>query len=154
MLHAGYVCCHIYLTVVKWTYTQYNNFVYFNSYLYTVLFIEFLGKIPSCVIQQVCSSIAGFRDIEEEQRLRDRPFNLKGGYGFLFPSEFFFRTTQSQNIYVFPEFNICMTITLNQIIYFFLQQNQNIFFSNIGNQNIVGSIFEPIRFLLPVFRFC
>ena len=28
-----------------------------------------------------------------------------------------------------------MTITLNQI-FFFLHQNQNIFFSNIGNQNI------------------
>ena len=26
--------------------------------------------------------------------LRHRPFNLKGGYGFLFRSEFFFRTTQ------------------------------------------------------------
>jgi hypothetical protein len=27
--------------------------------------------------------------------LRDRPFNLQGGgYGFLFRSEFFFRTTQ------------------------------------------------------------
>ena len=25
---------------------------------------------------------------------RGRPFNLKGGYGFLFRSEFFFRTTQ------------------------------------------------------------
>ena len=29
-----------------------------------------------------------------------------------------------------------MTKTLNQIIFFFLQQNQNISFSNIGNQNI------------------
>ena len=29
-----------------------------------------------------------------------------------------------------------MTKTLNQIIIFFLHQNQNIFFSNIGNQNI------------------
>ena len=29
-----------------------------------------------------------------------------------------------------------MTKTLNQIILFFLHQNQNIFFSNIGNQNI------------------
>jgi hypothetical protein len=28
-----------------------------------------------------------------------------------------------------------MTKTLNQIIIFFLHQNQNIFFSNIGNQN-------------------
>ena len=29
-----------------------------------------------------------------------------------------------------------MTKTLQQIIFFFLHQNQNIFFSNIGNQNI------------------
>ena len=29
-----------------------------------------------------------------------------------------------------------MTKTLNQIIFFFLHQNQNIFFSNIGIQNI------------------
>jgi hypothetical protein len=29
-----------------------------------------------------------------------------------------------------------MTKTLNQIINFFLHQNQNIFFSNIANQNI------------------
>jgi hypothetical protein len=29
-----------------------------------------------------------------------------------------------------------MTKTLNQIIFIFLHQNQNIFFSNIGNQNI------------------
>ena len=28
-----------------------------------------------------------------------------------------------------------MIKTLNQIIFFFLHQNQNIFFSNIGNQN-------------------
>ena len=31
-----------------------------------------------------------------------------------------------------------MTKTLNQIIFFFLHQNQNIFFSNIGNQNTVN----------------
>ena len=29
-----------------------------------------------------------------------------------------------------------MTKTLNQIIFFFLHQNHNFFFSNIGNQNI------------------
>jgi hypothetical protein len=29
-----------------------------------------------------------------------------------------------------------MTETLNQIIFFFLHQNQNIFFNNIGNQII------------------
>ena len=62
--------------------------------------------------------------------LRDRPINLKrgGGYGFLFRSEFFFRTTQEleylfflQRIarIFFPASNICyMTKTLNQIIFF------------------------------------
>ena len=64
----------------------------------------------------------------------------------LFRSEFFFRTTREFE-YLF--FLSCkarkifqnltldyMTKTLNQIIIFFLHQNQNIFFSNIGNQNI------------------
>ena len=81
---------------------------------------------------------------------RDRPFNLKGGgvYVFLFRSEKLFRTTREleyfflvQNVtlgYIFFQ-NLTlgyMTKTLNQIISFFLHQNQNIFFSNIGNQNI------------------
>ena len=34
-------------------------------------------------------------------RVRDRPFNLKGGYGFLFRSEIFFRTTQELEYYFF-----------------------------------------------------
>ena len=34
--------------------------------------------------------------------IRDRPFNLKGGgYGFLFRSEFFFRTTQELEYFYF-----------------------------------------------------
>jgi hypothetical protein len=37
----------------------------------------------------------------------------------------------------FPDLTLgYMTKTLNQIIFFFLHQNQNIFFSDIGNQNI------------------
>ena len=59
---------------------------------------------------------------------RDRPFNLKGGggYGFLFRSEFFFRTTRELE-YVFfssrkarnflPEFNIRL---YGLMIYIFL----------------------------------
>ena len=77
---------------------------------------------------------------------RDRPFNLKGGgYGFLFRSEFFFRTTQELEYYFFVTQSTkknfqnttlgYMTKTLNHIIFFFLHQNQNIFFNNIGNQN-------------------
>jgi hypothetical protein len=31
---------------------------------------------------------------EGDMPIRDRPFNLQGGYGFLFRSEFFFLTTR------------------------------------------------------------
>ena len=49
--------------------------------------------------------------------LRDRPFNLQGGYGFLFRSEFFFRTTReleylffcrAKREFFFQEFNITL----------------------------------------------
>ena len=62
--------------------------------------------------------------------VRERPFNLKeGGYGFLFRSEIFFRTTQELEYYFFfvarnANFffqNLTlgyMTKTLNQIIFF------------------------------------
>ena len=76
---------------------------------------------------------------------RDRPFNLQGGYGFLFRSEFFFRTTQeleylffcrAKRKFFFQNLTLCyMTKILNHI-FFPLHQNQNIFFSIIGNQNI------------------
>ena len=70
----------------------------------------------------------------------------RGGYGFLLRSEFFFRSTRELEFIFFcrAKREFCfqsstlgyMTKTLNQIIIFFLHQNQNIFFSNIGNQNI------------------
>jgi hypothetical protein len=85
--------------------------------------------------------------------LRDRPFNLKGrgGYGFLFRSEFFFSNNTRVRIFIFFVAQSAkfffqnstlgyMTKTLNQI-FFFLHQNQNIFSSNIGNQNIFFMIF-------------
>jgi hypothetical protein len=60
--------------------------------------------------------------------LRDRPFNLQGGYGFLFRSQFFFRTTRELEYLFFcrakREFffqNSTLrykTKTLNQIIFF------------------------------------
>jgi hypothetical protein len=78
--------------------------------------------------------------------LRDRPFNLQGGYGFLFHSEFFFRTTQELEYFLFlphkaqiffPKFNIRLYDKNSESDYFFFPPpNQNIFFSNIGNQNI------------------
>ena len=59
-----------------------------------------------------------------DHQLRDRPFNLQGGYGFLFRSEILFGQHESSNIFFFPEINIM------------LYDKKNIFFSNIGNQNI------------------
>ena len=69
-----------------------------------------------------------------------------GGYDFLFDSEIFFRTTQELEYLFFlspkariffPEFNITLYDKNSESDYFvFLHQYQNIFFSNIGNQNI------------------
>ena len=65
---------------------------------------------------------------------------------FLIRSEIFYAQHKSQNIYFccrakreffFQNLTLgYMTNTLNQIIFFFLHQHQNIFFSNIGFQNI------------------
>ena len=68
-----------------------------------------------------------------------------GGYGFLLCSETFFRTTRELEYLFFlsckarnffPEFNIRLYDKNSESHFFFLHQNQNIFFSNIGNQNI------------------
>jgi hypothetical protein len=68
-----------------------------------------------------------------------------GGYGLLFRSEFFFRTTRELEYLFFlshkaqiffPESNIRLYDKNSESDFFFLHQNQNIFFSNIGNQNI------------------
>jgi hypothetical protein len=70
------------------------------------------------------------------------------GYGcLLIRSEIFFRTTRElEYLFLlsrkarnfFPEFNIRSYDKNSESDYFFfLHQNQNIFFSNIGNQNIL-----------------
>ena len=70
--------------------------------------------------------------------LRDRPFNLQGGYGFLFRSEIFFRTTQELEYLVFlsckvriffPEFNIRLYDKNSESDYFFFLHQIRIFFS-------------------------
>ena len=78
---------------------------------------------------------------------RNRLFNLQGVGGLWFFVSFrnFFSDNTSQNFFFFsPNANFFfqnstlgyMTKTLNQIIFFSLHQNQNTFFSNIGNQII------------------
>ena len=59
--------------------------------------------------------------------LKDRPFYLKvGGYGFLFRSEFFFRTTQARNF--FPEFNIRLYDKYSESDFFFPPPKSEYFF--------------------------
>ena len=72
--------------------------------------------------------------------------SLAGGVMvFSFVQNFFFGQHESQNIFLlsrkarifFPEFNIRLYDKNSESDYFFfLHQNQNILFSNIGNQNI------------------
>ena len=74
------------------------------------------------------------------------PTNLKEGVMvFCFVQKFVFGQHESSNFFFccakreifFQNLTLgYMTKTLNQIIILFLHQNQNIFFSNIGNQNI------------------
>ena len=69
--------------------------------------------------------------------LRDRPFNLKGGGMVFCFFQNFFSDNTSYNKKISPEFNIRLYDKNSESDYFFfLHQNQNIFFSNIGNQNI------------------
>ena len=78
--------------------------------------------------------------------VRDRPFNLKRGgvMVFCFVQNFFLYNTRVR-IFIFlsreaqiffPEFNISLYDKNSESDFFFLHQNPNIFFSNIGNQNI------------------
>ena len=96
---------------------------------------------------EVCLYNQKTKDISLHYDTRDWPFNLQGeGYGFLFRSENYFRTTQELEYlffllrkaqFFFPEFNIRLYDKKSESDYFFfLHHNQNIFFSNIGNQNI------------------
>jgi hypothetical protein len=58
---------------------------------------------------------------------------------FRFVQNVFFGQHTRVRIFIFFDENLTlgyMTKTLNQIFFFFLHQNQNIFFRNIGNQNI------------------
>ena len=60
-----------------------------------------------------------------------------GGGGFVSFRNSFSDNTRVRIFIFFQNLTLSyMTKTLNQIIFFFLHQNQTIFFSNIGNQNI------------------
>ena len=77
---------------------------------------------------------------------RDRPFNLKGGLWFIVSFRNFFSDNTRVRIFIFLSrkaqifFSECNVRLYNknseEDYIFFLHQNQNIFFSSIGNQNI------------------
>ena len=92
---------------------------------YVLFFILFIIRIDLILIDLLYIHEFESSDILMIcKHLRDRPFNLKGGgggrgYGFLFRSEFFFRTTQELEIF-FQYLTLgYMTKTLNQIIFLF-----------------------------------
>ena len=88
---------------------------------------------------------AAERQYKRTLDIRDRPFNLKGGLWFFVSFRNFFSDNTRVRIFIFlsrkarnffPEFNIRLYDKNSESDYFFfLHQNQNIFFSNIGNQN-------------------
>jgi hypothetical protein len=86
------------------------------------------------MIRQLTSEIYSFIWDDKPDKVRDRSFNLKGGLEFFISFKKNFRTTQELEYMFFSQYLTLgyMTKTLNQIIFFFLHQNQNIFFSNIG----------------------
>ena len=69
--------------------------------------------------------------------LRDRPFNLQGGYGFLFRSEIIFRITRElEYLFIlsrkapnfFPEFNIRLYDKNSESDFFFPPPKSEYFF--------------------------
>ena len=82
----------------------------------------------------------------DRKQFRDRPFNLQGGVMvFCFVQNFFFGQRELEYLFIlsrearnlFSEFNIRLYDKKSESNYFFfLHQYQNIFFNNVGNQNI------------------
>ena len=69
--------------------------------------------------------------------IRDRPFNLQGGLWFFVSFRiFFFGQHELEYLFFFQNLTLGYTTKTLNHIFFFLHQNQNLFFSNIGNQNI------------------
>ena len=80
-----------------------------------------------------------FDTYEVTWSVRDRPFNLQvGGYGFLFRSEIFFRTTRElEYFFFFVAQNLAlgyMTKTLNHIIFFSSTKIRIFFSATLGIQ--------------------
>ena len=95
------------------------------------LILKFLGQLFPY-------SLGNYLQIVGTYVLRDRPFNLKrGGYGFLFRSEFIFRTTQELEYLFFlshrariffPEFNIRLYDKNSESHYFFFPPPKSEYF--------------------------
>jgi hypothetical protein len=87
----------------------------------------------SCLTDNNLSCVAcQHRSIQVRIYVRDRPFNLRGGYGFFFLSVIFF-----------PEFNIRLYDKNSESdFFFFLHQNQNIFSATLGIRIFLFNIIQ------------
>jgi hypothetical protein len=77
--------------------------------------------------------------------MRGRPFNLQGGYGFLFRSEIFFRTARELEYLLFlsrffPEFNIRLYDKNSESDYFFQQHWESEYFFQNNTLEVKWSV--------------
>ena len=74
--------------------------------------------------------------IIKRKYIRDRPFNLKGGLWFFVSFRIFFSDNTRVRIFFFCHTKRKIFFQNSTLGYMTKTLNQNIFFSNIGNQNI------------------
>ena len=113
------------------------------SYIWSQQFFQnsdlLIALIRNCVLEQLTHEWYSLIQTHQKRPIRDRPFNLHGGYGFIFS----FRNFSADNTRVnrifffvanmFPEFNIRLYDKSSASDYFFfLHQNQNIFSATLG----------------------
>ena len=99
-----------------------------------------------CHLQSQSGFVLKWWPCRSTRASRDRPFNLQGEgvMVFCFVQNFFFGQHELEYLFFlsrkvlifFPEFNIRLYNKNSGSDFVFLHQNQNIFFSNFGNQNI------------------
>jgi len=114
-------------------------FFVFNDVKWEVVvcFVDIGGIVALFLAILVVMKFSCFFAIVNIAKVRDRPFNLQGGYDFLFRSEFFFRTTRELEYLFFlsriaqicfPEFNIRLYDKNSESDYFFFPPPKSEYF--------------------------
>ena len=103
------------------------------------------SEIGTCIFNDAGRHVARTKNKKQKKQQKNKKKTTRGGLWFFVSFRIFFGLHESQNRFFlsrkarkkFPEFNKRLYDKNSESYYFFfLHQNQNIFFSNIGNQNI------------------